>query len=325
MKIIYNGAMDDRLMKDVISSTLQARLDRDEDAVYLDADLMSCIGMGNYGKMHPTRAINCGIAEQNMVGIACGMAAEGFKPVVHTFGTFASRRCFDQAFLSAGYAGNDITIIGSDPGITAAYNGGTHMPFEDMALYRAIPGATVMDISDTAMCESVLDKCFDRPGVKYIRLTRKPTAALYARGEDFEIGKAVVLRDGADVTLVACGIMVAEAMKAADTLAREGISAAVVDMFTVKPLDEETLLAFAEKTGAVVTCENHNMIGGLHSAVADLLGRKRPTPIGCVAVKDSFGEVGDLNYLRQRFKLTAEEIVLQAKDTVTRKACTERV
>ena len=193
------------------------------------------------------------------------------------------------------------------------------MPFEDMALYRAIPGATVIDISDTAMCESVLDQCFDRPGVKYVRLTRKPTVALYAPGEKFEIGKAVVLQDGTDVTIVACGIMVAEAMKAVLALKQEGISAALVDMFTVKPLDEETLLAFAGKTGAVVTCENHNMIGGLHAAVTALLGEKLPVPVGCVAVRDVFGEVGSLDYLRERFKLTAEEIILQAKNTIAMK------
>ena len=319
MKLIYNGEMDRRLMKDVIGSTLRNCLDRDENAIYLDADLMNCIGMGDYAKAHPKRAINCGIAEQNMVGIACGMAAGGFKPIVHSFGIFASRRCFDQAFLSGGYAKNDITILGSDPGITAAYNGGTHMPFEDMALYRTIPGATVIDISDTAMCESVLEQCFDLPGVKYVRLTRKPTVALYAPGEKFEIGRAIVLREGTDVTLVACGIMVAEALKAAQQLSSEGISAAVVDMFTVKPLDGETLLALSRKTGAVVTCENHSMIGGLHAAVAALLSEEMPVPVGCVAVKDVFGEVGPIDYLRQRFKLTAEEIVLQAKKTISLK------
>ncbi len=316
MKVIYNGQIDSRLMKDVINNTLKSRLDRDTDAVYLDADLMSCIGMGSYARQHPLRAINCGIAEQNMVGIACGMASMGFKPVIHSFGTFASRRCFDQAFLSGGYAKNDITIMGSDPGITAVYNGGTHMPFEDMALYRAIPGATVIDISDTSMCESVLDQCFDYPGLKYVRLTRKPTVALYAPGEKFEIGKALVLRDGCDVTLVACGIMVAEAMKASLMLEKEGISAAVIDMFTVKPLDEALLIEFAKRTGAVVSCENHNMIGGLHSAVTALLSENLPVPVGCVAVKEAFGEVGSLDYLRNRFKLTAEEIILQAKRVI---------
>lgn len=319
MKIIYTGETDSRLMKDVIGATLKNHLEADENAVYLDADLMACIGMGPYAKEHPEKAINCGIAEQNMIGIACGMAAAGFKPVAHSFGTFASRRCFDQAFLSGGYAHNDITILGSDPGITAVYNGGTHMPFEDMALYRAIPGCTVIDISDTAMCESVLDQCFDHPGLKYVRLTRKPTVALYAPGETFEIGKAVVLREGKDITLVACGIMVAEAMKAADLLAQEGIEATVIDMFTVKPIDEETLLTYAAKTGAVVTCENHNKIGGLHSAVTAVLSAKLPMPVGCVAVNDEFGEVGDLEYLRKRFQLTAGDIVARTKETLALK------
>ena len=261
MKIVYDGSMDPRLCKSVLGETIPALAAEDPDFIYLDADLMNCIGTAKWAAANPDRAINCGIAEANMIGVACGLAAAGFKPMVHTFGPFASRRCYDQLFLSAGYAKNDITIIGTDPGVTAAMNGGTHMPFEDMALYRAIPGATVIDVTDPTMLISVLRQCKDRPGVKYIRVGRKSYAKVYAEGSELPIGKAVTLREGTDVVIFACGILVHEAMQAAKILEEEGISAAVVDCFTVKPLDEEAVLAWAEKTGAVVTADYAARIG----------------------------------------------------------------
>ena len=251
MKIVYDGSMDPRLCKSVLGETIPALAAEDPDFIYLDADLMNCIGTAKWAAANPDRAINCGIAEANMIGVACGLAAAGFKPMVHTFGPFASRRCYDQLFLSAGYAKNDITIIGTDPGVTAAMNGGTHMPFEDMALYRAIPGATVIDVTDPTMLISVLRQSKDRPGVKYIRVGRKSYARVYEEGSELPIGKAVTLREGTDLVIFACGILIHEAMQAAKILAEEGISAAVVDCFTVKPLDEEAVLAWAGKTGAV--------------------------------------------------------------------------
>lgn len=319
MKIVYDGSMDPRLCKSVLGETIPALAAEDPDFIYLDADLMNCIGTAKWAAANPDRAINCGIAEANMIGVACGLAAAGFKPMVHTFGPFASRRCYDQLFLSAGYAKNDITVIGTDPGVTAAMNGGTHMPFEDMALYRAIPGATVIDVTDPTMLISVLRQCKDRPGVKYIRVGRKSYAKVYAEGSELPIGKAVTLREGTDLVIFACGILVHEAMQAAKTLEEEGISAAVVDCFTVKPLDEEAVLAWAEKTGAVVTAENHNRIGGLTSAVSELLARRCPTPLEAVAVEDCFGEVGSQGYLQQRFGLTAEHVARAARDAVKRK------
>ena len=319
MKIVYNGEMDKRAFKEVLGSVIPALCTERDDVIYLDADLMSCIGTAKFGKAHPERAINCGVAEANMIGVACGLAASGFKPIAHSFGTFASRRCFDQLFLSAGYAGNDITIIGSDPGVTAAYNGGTHMPFEDMALYRSIPTATVIDVTDTVMLESVLRECVDRPGVKYVRTPRKSAAKVFADGEKTPIGPAIVLREGTDAVIFATGILVHEAMQAAIALEAEGVSVAVVNPFTVKPLDEETIVNYAKKTGAVVCAENHNQIGGLFSAVADTLARRAPTPAECVAVADSFGEVGAQSYLQQRFDLTSAHVKRAVKAALARK------
>ena len=210
MKIVYNGEKD-RAFKDVLGETIPRMAKEDPDVVYLDADLMSCIGTAKWAKENPDRAINCGIAEANMAGVAAGLSAVGLKPFIHTFGPFASRRMYDQIFLSGGYAGNSVTVIGTDPGVCAAFNGGTHMPFEDMALYRAIPKSYVFDITDAAMLESVLEQCKDIHGVKYIRVGRKNNMKMYEDGSTFEIGKGIVVKeDGSDAVIFACGIMVGE-------------------------------------------------------------------------------------------------------------------
>lgn len=319
MEIVYNGEMDKRACKEVLGRVIPALVKENPDIVYLDADLMSCIGTLKGTRDVQDRAINCGIAEANMIGVACGLASAGFKPVVHTFGPFASRRCFDQVFLSAGYAKNDITIIGTDPGVMAAMNGGTHMPFEDMALYNTIPGATVIDVTDPTLLESAIRQCIDRPGVKYIRVGRKNYAKVYAEGSEIPIGKAVTLREGKDAVVFASGILVHEAMKAAEQLSGEGVEISVLDMFSVKPLDEEAVVSYAKKTGAVVVAENHNRHGGLYGSIAEVLVEKCPVPAACVAVEDEFGEVGPQSYLQERFGLTAEHIVSQVKAVLARK------
>ena len=310
MDIVYNGNKDSRVYNAMIFATIDALMKEDEKVVWLDADLMSCSGTA---KGQGDRYINCGIAEANMVGIAGGLAASGMKPYAHSFGTFASRRVFDQAFLAAGYAGNPVTIIGTDPGITAAFNGGTHMPFEDMALYRALPEATVFDITDVPMLVAALTMAKDMPGVKYIRVPRKASYQVYADGTCFTPGKGALLREGKDALIVASGIMVHEALDAAKALAEEGIEAAVIDPVTVKPLDGDLIREWAAKTGVVVTAENHNKIGGLTSAVQDaLIGM--PLKFGYVAVEDIFGEVGPEDYLRKQFDLTCDHIARLVKE-----------
>lgn len=316
MKTIYTGTPDTRLYKEVLGKTIGEILEADKKVVYLDADLMSCIGTAKLPDKCD-RAINCGIAEGNMIGIAGGLAAAGFKPICHTFGPFASRRCYDQLFLSAGYGKNDITVIGTDPGITAAFNGGTHMPFEDMALYRAIPTAIICDTTDVTMLRSFLYMAKDMPGVKFIRVGRKVSHPIYPEDTEFKVGKGFVLRDGTDATIIASGIMVHEALQAAQKLEAEGISVAVIDPFTVKPLDTELVLEYAKKTGAVVTAENHNKIGGLYSAVKETLDGEAKT--GYVAIEDEYGEVGPQDYLRTRFDLTDDHIVRVVKETIAKK------
>ena len=222
-------------------------------------------------------------------------------PFVHSFGCFATRRVFDQIYISAAYAKLNIRIIGSDPGVTAAFNGGTHMPLEDMGIIRGIPDVTVIEPTDSIMLEDIVRQTKDEFGVFYIRLSRKKAESIYEPESTFDIGKAVELRDGSDVTIIATGIMVAEALRAADILENEGISARVLDMFTVKPIDTAAIKKAAEETGAIVTAENHNIINGLGSAVAEALVESKPVPMERVGVKDHFGEVGSTEYLKEKF------------------------
>lgn len=318
-KVVYNGEMDPRLCKDVIGATVADLCEHDPDVIFLDADLMSCSGTLKWSKTHGERAIDCGIAESNMAGVAAGLAVAGFKPIIHSFGTFASRRIYDQIFLSGGYAKNDITVIGTDPGVTAAMNGGTHMPFEDVALYNALPGATVIDASDPTCLESVLRQCVNRPGIKYIRVGRKQYAKVYEEGSELPIGKAVTLKEGKDVVIFAAGILVHEAMKAAASLEAQGVSCAVIDCFTIKPVDADAVEAWAKKCGAVVVAENGNRHGGLYSMILEVLAERCPVPAQCVAVEDEFGEVGTQGYLQERFGLTAAHIETQVKAVLARK------
>lgn len=306
MAVIYDGSMDRDAYKAIFGETMEQLASEDPDVVYLDADLMNSIGTHGFWKRNKRQAINCGISEANMMGVAAGLSAGGKKPYVHTFGPFATRRCYDQSFLSIAYAGNSVRIFGSDAGVTAAFNGGTHMPFEDIALMRAIPHATVIEISDGAMLRSVMRQVKDREGLTYTRTTRKSYPAVYSADHAFEIGKGEVLRDGGDATIIACGLMVGEAMKAADQLAKAGMNVRVVDMYTIKPIDAELVLKCARETGAVVTAENHNVIGGLGDAVgAVVLESGTACRFRKVGVQDEFGMVGPQDYLQEQYGLTA--------------------
>ena len=306
MKVIYDGNTDKRVMKEAIVDASK-KLMKDEKCVWLEADLAGCDGVkALFGDSE--RYINCGVAESNMIGICAGLASNGMKPYCHSFAPFVSRRTFDQAFLSAGYAQNPITVIGTDPGITATFNGGTHMPFEDTGVYRMIPGATVCDATDYAMLYNFLMLAKDMDGVKYVRAQRKAFQTFYADDSKFEIGKGIVCREGKDCLIVASGIMVHEAMQAAEKLSAEGIECTVIDPFTVKPLDVELIRKYAKDCGKIVVAENHNKIGGLVSAVEDAI-----VDLGCkfgyVAIEDEYGQVGPQDFLREEYKLTDDHII----------------
>jgi len=314
-----NNVKEDIEMRNVYCQTLIELARKNNQIVILDADLMSSMGMIPFLKEFPERTFNCGVQEANMIGIAAGLSATGKIPFAHTFATFATRRCYDQVFISGAYAKANVRIIGSDPGVTSAYNGGTHMPFEDMGIMRNIPEMTVLEPTDSVMLIDIIKQLAGLYGMFYVRLLRKNAIKIYEEGSTFEIGKAVKLKDGKDVTIIANGIMVAEALKAAYMLEEKEISTRVLDMFTLKPIDKETIITCAKETGAIVTAENHNIINGLGSAVAEVLVENIPTPMERVGVKDLFGEVGPVDYLKERFELTANDIVKKAEKVLKRK------
>ncbi len=306
-------------MRAIYCQTLQELARENDKIAVLDADLVGSSGMKAFFTEFPDRAVNCGIQENNMIGVAAGMSAAGMVPFAHSFGPFASRRCVDQIFISCAYAKLNVRIIGSDPGVTAAYNGGTHMPFEDMGTLMSIPEITLLEPTDSAQLKWMIQELEKAYGVYYIRLLRKNAVGVFEEGSKFEMGKIARLKEGTDVAIVASGIMVAEALKAAAALEEKGISAAVLNAFTWKPLDGETLAEYAKKCGCIVTAENHNIIGGLGSAVANSLARTCPVPVEMVGVNDEFGEVGTEDFLRKRFDLTAEHIVRASLEAISRK------
>ena len=306
-------------MRDAYCSSLIRLADGDERIIALDADLMGAMGTKPFEKEYPERTVDCGIQEANMVGVACGMSAAGKIPFAHTFAPFMTRRACDQIFMSGAYAKMNVKLVGSDPGITAQLNGGTHMPFEDMGIMRLIPEMTVIEPTDVSMLEDLMPQIAAQYGMVYMRLVRKEVQQVYERGSQFTIGKAVHVREGSDATIIASGFCVAEAIRAAALLAQEGISVRILDMFTWKPLDREAILSAAAETGAIVTAENHNVINGLGAAVAEVLVREHPVPVEMVGVQDEFGEVGKLAYLAERFGLKAENIADAVRRVLKRK------
>ena len=319
IKLAKDRKLGEKEMRQVYAASLVKLIEAGEPVLVTDADLMRAIGVLPYKEKYPDNIFDCGISECNMIGVACGLSAEGFIPFTHTFGTFASRRVMDQVFMSGAYAGQNVKMVGSDPGVCAALNGGTHMALEDVAMMRAIPEMTIVEPTDAVMVADLIPKIAHTYGMFYIRMCRVKAETIYEEGSDFEIGKAVCLRQGGDVTIIAAGREVVEALNAAELLAQEGVEARVLDMFTIKPLDDEAVLAAARETGAIVTAENHNVIGGLGSAVAEILSTQLPTPLERIGTRDIFGEVGPSDILKQRFHLTAEDIAKAAKKAIERK------
>jgi transketolase len=307
--------METKEMRAVYTETLIDLGKSDPNIVVLEADLMRATGTGTFGAAYPDRIFNVGVAEANMVGVAGGLSSVGKIPFAATFACFASRRAYDQFFISANYARLNVKLVGTDPGITAAFNGGTHMPFEDLGLMRIIPDLVIFEPSDPVSLAALLRESAKHRGCTYMRLQRKPAAVLYPEGEKFEFGRAKVLKEGGDVTILALGaIMVPEALKAAEELAKEGINAAVIDVLTLKPIDRDLVATRAEKSGALVTAENHQIIGGLGSAVAEIIAEGAPAVLRRVGVKGEFGEVGTQDYLAERFGLTAAAIAASARE-----------
>ncbi|MFJ5621635.1 transketolase family protein [Peribacillus loiseleuriae] len=313
----FSAVLDQKEMRQTYADTIRELAKEDDRVIALEADLSSAMSTSKLESELPGQYVNVGIMEANMMGLAAGLSVVGRKPFIHSFGQFVTRRAFDQLFVSLGYAKLNAVIVGSDAGVTAEHNGGTHMTFEDIGLVREIPNAHVYEASDSHQLKYLLKKAYKEGGLHYIRTIRKQSVNLYDENESFE--KAKVLRTGKDVTIVASGIMVAEGLQAADQLAKKGIDATVIDMFSIKPLDIETLIEAAKVTGAVITAENHNVNGGLGSAVAEALAEHYPVPLYRVGVRERFGQVGKTEYLKTVYGLDTEAIVREVERVVKRK------
>ena len=283
--------------------------------VVLDADLAAATKTGIFKKAYPDRFFDCGIAESNMVGIAAGLATCGKIPFAASFAMFAAGRAFEQVRNSVGYPHLNVKIAGSHAGISVGEDGATHQCCEDIALMRTIPGMVVLNPSDHYEMKAAVRAMVEHNGPCYIRLGRLAVETINHNDDyKFELGKGITLREGTDISIIATGLMVQEAAKAAEILAAEGISAEVINIHTIKPIDEELIVATAKKTGCVVTAEEHNVIGGLGEAVAAVLSEKCPTPVTRIGVNDVFGHSGPALDLLKEFGLTADHIVEVVKN-----------
>lgn len=295
-------------MRAVYAECMAKLMENDRHVCILDADLAKASGTRSLYERFPNQMFDCGIAEQNMASVAAGLASYGFKPYIESFTPFATRRICDQVAISIAYAGMNVKIVGTDPGIAAELNGGTHMSMEDIGVLRSIPGVVIFEPVDNNQLKAALPVINDYDGCVYIRMFRKETPDVFPSDYKFDLFRADKLRDGGDISIFVSGFLTMDVLNAAKKLSSEGISCDVINVHTIKPIDRETVIASARKTGNVLTVENHNVIGGLHSAVTEVLAQEC-IPAHAIGVPDRFGEVGKLPYLREIMGLTEENIV----------------
>lgn len=285
-----------------------------EDIVVLDADLAGATKTGIFKKAFPERHINCGIAEGNMITVAAGLAASGKVPFASSFAMFAAGRAFEQVRNSVGYPHLNVKICATHAGISVGEDGASHQCNEDIALMRTIPGMTVICPSDDVEARAALRAAYEFQGPVYMRFGRLAVPVINTNPDyQFEIGKGIVLREGKDLTIIATGLCVSSALEAAERLAQDGIEAKVINIHTIKPLDRELVVAAARETGRVVTVEEHSVIGGLGSAVCDVLSECAPTPIKKIGVQDVFGESGSAVKLLEKYQLDGNGVYVQIK------------
>lgn len=306
--------------RDVYGKTLVELGRINKNIVVLDADLSVSTKTALFGKEFPDRFFDMGIAEQDMIGTAAGLAVSGKTVFASTFAVFGSGRAWDQVRLVVAYTRANVKIVVTHGGITTGEDGASHQANEDIAIMRAIPNMTVLVPTDGVQTDRLIRLAAQTNGPMYIRLSRSKTPLIYnEKDAEFRIGRGVVVREGKDLTIFACGIMVSAALKAAEKLAAAGLDCRVVDLFTIKPLDKELIIKCAKETGAVVTAEEHSIVGGLGGAVAEVLGENFPVPMARVGVKDTFGESGLPNELLEKYGLTPEDIVKAARSVAERK------
>lgn len=286
------------------------------ELVVMDADLSGSTKTAGFAKAYPDRFFNMGIAEQNMYGAAAGLALSGKTVCASTFAMFAAGRAFEIIRNSIGYTRANVKICATHAGITVGEDGASHQTFEDIALMRTIPGMTVINPSDGVSAARLLTQAVEMDGPCYIRLGRAAVPVFYGDDDEIILGRANTVRDGKDVTVIATGIMVSDAVEAAGRLAEEGIDVRVIDIHTVKPLDEETIIRAAQETKAVVTAEEHSVIGGLGSAVAEVVVKNAPVKMAMVGQHDTYGESGKPDELRKKYGMTAADIVAAVKSVL---------
>jgi transketolase len=305
-------------LREAFGKALSGLADEFPKLVVLDADIAGGTGVHHFRKSHPARFLQFGIAEQNMMAAAGGLAAVGLLPVVTTFAVFCLR-AIEQARLSLAYAKRNAKIVASHPGLDVGPDGGSAQSLEDLAAFRAIPGMTVISPADPVEMVLATRAILEFEGPVYMRTGRSPAMRVFGDDHTFEIGKGKIVRDGSDVTIVACGVEVSRALEGAKLLEQDGVSARVVNMATIKPIDSELLARCAEETGAIVTAEDHNIHGGLGGAVAESLATTRPCPIEFIGIKDVFGASGEPEELATLYGLTAPHIAKAAKRAIARK------
>jgi transketolase len=306
-------------MRDAYGEALLELGATNKDVVVVGADTTGSLKSGVFATKFPERFFNVGIAEQNLVSIAAGLALAGKVAYAGTYAIFVPGKSVDQIRNNIAYPNLNVKIVCSHGGISVGPDGASHQQLEDIAIMRAIPKMKVIVPADAPSTKGTIKAIAAIPGPFYVRLTRPSTSIVYEGDFEYRLGESNVLRDGSDVVVFACGIMVPEALKAADALKAEGISAAVVDLHTIKPIDVATVTRLAQKCGRVVTAEEHNVMGGMGSAVAEVLGENRPTPMKRVGVTDTFGESGDAGELLKKYGLTSTAIEQAASTLVGRK------
>jgi transketolase len=304
-------------MRDAWGEGLVALGRRYPDLVVLDGDLANSTKADRFAAEIPDRFFEMGIDEQNLIGVAAGLATVGFVPWISTFAAFLAKRALDQIRVVVAQPHLNVKLCGSYSGILTSKTGKTHQSVEDIAVFRAMPGVTTIVPADAVELRSAMAAMMETPGPVYLRLTRDASPIIFPADYQFEIGRAVLLREGADVGIVSTGVETVRALTAADLLATDGIAAAVLHVPTIKPLDDEAILTLAERTGAIVTAEDHSIIGGLGGAVAELLAEHRPTRVKRVGWRDVYGESGANDALLEKYGLTARHIATAARDLLS--------
>ena len=290
-----------------------------EDVVVLDSDLSKSTKTSEFAKTFPTRFFNMGIAEQNLIGAACGLATAGKIPFASTFAMFATGRGFEIIRNSVCYPNLNVKICATHAGISVGEDGASHQSVEDIAIMRSIPNMTVLVPCDAIETEKMIFEIVKYNGPVYVRLGRSAVPQIFGEDYDFEIGKGVILREGSDATIIACGMMVNEAINASKLLKEEGINVRVINMSTIKPIDKEVIIESAKKTGAIVTVEEHSVIGGLGSAVSDVVSENYPVLVKKIGINDVFGQSGKPKQLMEEYGLTVENIINKVKEAIQTK------